>query len=68
LWVDDGKVKFEREPRFNMNMGTIEDFFFFYSTMKCIFRSLYAEFVDFIIVGVIFFIIRMINFSFNLEF
>jgi hypothetical protein len=56
LWVDDGKVKFEREPRFNMNMGTIEDFFsFFYSTMKCIFRSLYAEFVDFIIVGVIFF-------------
>lgn len=55
MWVDDGKVKFEREPRFNMNMGTIEDFFFFYSTMKCIFRSLYAEFVDFIIVGVIFF-------------
>lgn len=54
--MDDGKVKFEREPRFNMNMGTIEDFFsFFYSTMKCIFRSLYAEFVDFIIVGVIFF-------------
>lgn len=64
--MDDGKVKFEREPRFNMNMGTIEDFFFFfYSTMKCIFRSLYAEFVDFIIVGVIFFIIRIINFSFK---
>lgn len=54
LWVDDGKVKFEREPGFYMNMGTIEDFFFFYSTMKCIFRSLYVEFVHFIIVGVIF--------------